>query len=213
MGGGSPLFSSPSICAVSRGCSLAFWVPCQRAGDFPATVLPRHPPPPCVRSSASPSDPDLGSGGVCPFAASCALPPCGGTSWSACRRRRAEGGAREDGADRRPPRWFRLLRRFPQRGRARYAPLTYARRPLRLRGGRFGRAPDARRRDAARRSRCFARQRIGEPPTTWRMDARVSGRRPVRGGRVPRGRAGPTAAASISTRPSSRNCRPCRSRC
>ena len=26
-----------------------------------------------------------------------------------CGRRRAAGGAREDGADRRPPRWFRLL--------------------------------------------------------------------------------------------------------
>jgi hypothetical protein len=104
--------------------------------------LPRtgRPPPPCVRSSASPSDPDLGSGGVCPFAASCALPPCGGTAWSACRRRRAEGGAREDGADRRPPRWFRLLRRFSQRGRACLAILTYAWRTLRLREGRLGRA-------------------------------------------------------------------------
>ena len=50
-----------------------------------------------------------------------------------CGRRRAAGGAREDGADRRPPRWFRLPRRFPQRGRACHALLTYARRPLRLR--------------------------------------------------------------------------------
>ena len=50
-----------------------------------------------------------------------------------CGRRRAAGGAREDGADRRPPRWFRLLRRITQRGRARHAILTYARRMLRLR--------------------------------------------------------------------------------
>ena len=57
-----------------------------------------------------------------------------------CGRRRAAGGAREDGADRRPPRWFRLLRRFPQRGRACLAILTYARRTLRLRVGRLGRA-------------------------------------------------------------------------
>ena len=160
--------SLPSLCAASRDYSPAFWVPCQRAGDFVATVLPlqgwrlrrpsprsayaytpsgarpaesahalkqsvplaaakspahgtfwpwgrqsrphpslraepcdlpRHPrpirvawlrrgiprhrhacasarlprtgrpPPPCARSSASPSDPDPRSGGVCPFAA------------------------------------------------------------------------------------------------------------------------------------------------
>ena len=52
--------------------------------------------------------------------------------------RRAAGGAREDEADRRPPLWFRLPRRIPQRGRAPHAMLTYARRPLRLRVGRFG---------------------------------------------------------------------------
>jgi hypothetical protein len=55
--------------------------------------------------------------------------------------RRAAGGAREDEADRRPPPWFRLLRRIPQRGRARHAVLTYARRPLRLREGRLGHHP------------------------------------------------------------------------
>ena len=55
--------------------------------------------------------------------------------------RRAAGGAREDEADRRPPPWFRLLRRIPQRGRARHAVLTYARRPLRFREGRFGHHP------------------------------------------------------------------------
>ena len=66
-------------------------------------------------------------------------------------RRRAAGGAREDEADRRPPLWFRLLRRIPQRGRACHAMLTYARRPLRLREGRFGRAPAARRRNATLR--------------------------------------------------------------
>ena len=55
----------------------------------------------------------------------------------AAGRRRAEGGAREDAADRRPPRWFRLQRRFPQRGRARHALLTYARRTLRLRGATY----------------------------------------------------------------------------
>ena len=54
--------------------------------------------------------------------------------------RRAAGVAREDEADRRPPPWFRLMGRIPQRGRARHAILTYARRPLRLRGGRLGRA-------------------------------------------------------------------------
>ena len=48
-------------------------------------------------------------------------------------RRRAAGVAREDGADRRPPLWSRLLRRITQRGRARHALLTYARRTLRLR--------------------------------------------------------------------------------
>ena len=57
-----------------------------------------------------------------------------------CGRRRAAGGAREDGADRRPPRWFRLLRRFPQRGLACLAILTYAWRTLRFRYGRLGRA-------------------------------------------------------------------------
>ena len=57
-----------------------------------------------------------------------------------CGVRRAAGGARETGADRRPPRWFRLMRRTSQRGRACHAMLTYARRPLRLREGRLGRA-------------------------------------------------------------------------
>ena len=56
-------------------------------------------------------------------------------------RRRAAGGAREDGADRRPPLWFRLMRRIPQRGRACHAILTYAWRPLRFRVGRFGHHP------------------------------------------------------------------------
>ena len=56
-------------------------------------------------------------------------------------RRRAAGGAREDEADRRPPRWFRLPRRITQRGRACHAVLTYARRPLRFRVGRFGHHP------------------------------------------------------------------------
>ena len=43
--------SIPSICAGSRVYLLAFWVSCQRAGDFAATVLPlqgwrlRRPPP------------------------------------------------------------------------------------------------------------------------------------------------------------------------
>ena len=55
-----------------------------------------------------------------------------------CGARRAAGGAREDEADRRPPLWFRLPRRIPQRGRAPHAMLTHARRPLRLRVGRFG---------------------------------------------------------------------------
>ena len=55
----------------------------------------------------------------------------------AAGRRRAEGGAREDAADRRPPRRFRLQRRFPQRGRARHALLTYVRRTLRLRGATY----------------------------------------------------------------------------
>ena len=64
-----------------------------------------------------------------------ALPDVCGPGW---QRLRAVGVAREDGADRRPPRRFRLRRRIPQRGRARRAVLTYARRPLRLRVGRLG---------------------------------------------------------------------------
>ena len=62
-------------------------------------------------------------------------------------RRRAAGGAREDVADRRPPLWSRLMRRIMPRGRACLAMLTYARRPLRFREGRFARQP-------ATRSRC-----------------------------------------------------------
>ena len=54
-----------------------------------------------------------------------------------CGVRRAAGGAREDEADRRPPLWFRLPRRIPQRGRAPHAMLTYARRPLRLRENKY----------------------------------------------------------------------------
>ena len=67
--------------------------------------------------------------------------------------RRAAGGAREDGADRRPPRWFRLQRRITQRGRACHAVLTYARRPRRLRVGRLGRQPAARSRYAKKYGR------------------------------------------------------------
>ena len=151
--GGSVRPPAPSAADTRRVASSRDTAPrhARASARLPRTGCP---PPPCVRSSASPSDPDPTSGGVS-LRSFCALPPYGGTAWLTCQpllavsallrrmaykgqganceRRRAAGGAREDGADRRPPRWFRLPRRFSQRGRACLAILTYAWRTLRLR--------------------------------------------------------------------------------
>ena len=107
-------------CSAAATCRLPLRRGCRRRivpGGREAVPRTQYPTPPCRCCGTAPS---VGE-------------------WRLARLR-AGGVAREDEADRRPPLWFRLLRRVPQRGRACHAILTYAWRPRRLRVGRLGRA-------------------------------------------------------------------------